>query len=65
MSKEGPITYEEPSTEHKQKFDEIKAQFEATLIGSFERSRHHGIRWKGLSPEGALDGHGSKKSKKK
>jgi hypothetical protein len=42
--------------EHKQKFDEIKALFEADLIGSFERTRYHGIRWKGFSPEGALDG---------
>src|SRR6185436_10286367 len=31
------------------------AQFEADLIGSFERTRNHGIRWKGFSPEGALD----------
>jgi hypothetical protein len=23
---------------------------------SFERTRHHGIRWKGFSPEGTLDG---------
>jgi hypothetical protein len=36
-------------------FDEIKALFEADLIGSFEWTRHHGIRWKGFSPEGALD----------
>ena len=50
-----PITYEELTTEHKQKYDEIKAQFEADLIGSFERTRNHGIRWKGFSPEGALD----------
>ena len=46
-----PVTYEE----HKQKYDEVKAQFDADLIGSFERTRNHGIRWKGLSPEGALD----------
>jgi hypothetical protein len=56
MSKGDPITYEELTLEHKQKFDEIKALFEADLIGSFERTRHHGIRWKGFSPEGALDG---------
>jgi hypothetical protein len=43
------------SEEHKQKYDEIKAAFEADLIGSFERTRHHGIRWKGFSSEGALD----------
>ena len=41
--------------EHQQKYDEIKAQFEADLIGSFERTRSHAIRWKGFSPEGALD----------
>jgi hypothetical protein len=56
MSKGDPITYEELTLEHKQKFDEIKALFEADLIGSFERTRHHGMRWKGFSPEGALDG---------
>ena len=49
-----PITYEELTLEHKQKYDEAKAQFEADLIGSFERTRNHGIRWKGFSPEGAL-----------
>jgi hypothetical protein len=46
MSKGDPITYEELAPEHKQKFDEIKALFEVDLIGSFERTRHHGIRWK-------------------
>jgi hypothetical protein len=51
-----PITYEELTLEHKQKFDEIKALFKAALIGSFARTRLHGIRWKGFSPEGALDG---------
>jgi hypothetical protein len=56
MSKGDPVTYEELTPEHKQKFDEVKALFEADLIGSFERTRHHGIRWKGFSPEGALDG---------
>jgi hypothetical protein len=50
-----PITYDELPPEHKQKFDSIKAQFKADLIGSFERTRNHGIRWKGFSPEGALD----------
>ena len=43
------------SPEHKKKYDEIKALLEADLIGSFERTRNHGIRWKGFSPEGALD----------
>jgi hypothetical protein len=56
MSKGDPVMYEELTPEHKQKFDEIKALFEVDLIGSFERSRHHGIRWKGFSPEGSLDG---------
>jgi hypothetical protein len=54
MPREDLITYEELSAEHKQKYDEIKALFEADLIGSFERSRHHGVRWKGFSPEGTL-----------
>jgi hypothetical protein len=56
MSKGDPITYEELTPEHKHKFDEIKALFEADLIGSFERTRHHSIRWKGFSPEGTLNG---------
>jgi hypothetical protein len=56
MPKGDLVTYDELTPEHKQKFDEIKALFEADLIGSFERTRHHGIRWKGFSPEGTLDG---------
>jgi hypothetical protein len=56
MSKGDPIMYEELTPEHKQKFDEIKAIFEIDLIGSFVRTRHHGVRWKGFSPKGALDG---------
>jgi hypothetical protein len=56
LSKGDPVTYEELTAEHKQKFDEIKALFEADLIGSFERACHHGIRWKGFSPRGALNG---------
>jgi hypothetical protein len=56
MSKGDPITYEELTPEHKQKFDEIKTLFEADLIGSFERTHHHGIWWKGFSSKGALDG---------
>jgi hypothetical protein len=39
MSKGDPVTYEELTPKHKQKFNEIKV-----------------IRWKGFSPEGALDG---------
>jgi hypothetical protein len=56
MARDEPITYEELPAEHKQKYDEIKAIFEADLIGSFERTRHHGVKSKGFSPEGALDG---------
>jgi hypothetical protein len=37
MSREDPITYEELPAEHKQKYDEIKALFEADLISSFEK----------------------------
>jgi hypothetical protein len=55
MPNENPITYEELSEEHKQRYDEIKATFEADLLSSFERTRHHDIRWKGFSSEGALD----------
>jgi hypothetical protein len=46
MSKGDPITYEDLTPEHKLKFDEINALFEADLIRSFERTRHHDIRWK-------------------
>jgi len=35
-----PVTYEELTPEFKQKYDEVKAQFEADLIGSFERTRN-------------------------
>jgi hypothetical protein len=56
MSKGGPVMCEELTLDHKQKFNEIKALFEVDLIRSFERTRHHGIRWKEFSPEGALDG---------
>jgi hypothetical protein len=56
MTRDEPITYEELPAEHKQKYDEIKAHFKADLIGSFEKTRHHDIKWKGFSPEGALDG---------
>jgi hypothetical protein len=56
MARDDPITYEELSAEHKQRYDEIKTQFKANLIVSFERTRNHGVRWKGFSPVGALDG---------
>jgi hypothetical protein len=55
MLDENPITFEELSDEHKQRYNEIKAAFEADLISSFERTHHHGIRWKGFSSERALD----------
>ncbi|KAK1619045.1 hypothetical protein QYE76_024562 [Lolium multiflorum] len=51
-----PVTYEDLTEELKKKYDEVKAILEADLIGSFHRTRSHGIRWKGFSPEGALDG---------
>jgi len=51
-----PITYEELPPEYKKKYDDIRAVLEADLIGSFERTRNHDIRWKGFSPQGALDG---------
>jgi hypothetical protein len=51
MTRGKPITYKELPAEHKQKCDEIKAHFEADLIGSFEKTRHHGVRWKGFSPK--------------
>jgi hypothetical protein len=55
ISREDPITYEELSAEHKQKFDEIKALFKADLISSFGRTCHHSVRSKGFSPDGALN----------
>jgi hypothetical protein len=45
MTRDDPIPYEELPAEHKQKYDKIKALFEADLIGSFEKTRHHGVRW--------------------
>ena len=51
-----PITYEELPEEHKKKYDELKALFEADLLNAFERTRKYGIRFKGFYPEGALDG---------
>ena len=50
-----PVTYEDLPEEHKKKYDEIKAVFESDLIGSIAKTRSRGIRWKGFSPEGALD----------
>jgi hypothetical protein len=51
MSKGDPVMYKELTPKHNQKFDEIKALFVSDLIGSFERTRHHGIKWKGSLPK--------------
>ncbi|KAK1630117.1 hypothetical protein QYE76_004432 [Lolium multiflorum] len=51
-----PVKYEDLPEEHKKKYDELKAVFEADLIGSFEKTRSHGIRFKGFTPEGVLEG---------
>ncbi|KAK1646956.1 hypothetical protein QYE76_064761 [Lolium multiflorum] len=56
VAEETPVTYGDLTGELKKKYDEIKSALEADLIGSFHRTRSHGIRWKGFSPEGALDG---------
>ncbi|KAK1663849.1 hypothetical protein QYE76_052008 [Lolium multiflorum] len=53
---EEQITYEELPPDHKKKYDELKAICEAELIGSFEKTRSHGIRFKGFTPQGVLDG---------
>jgi hypothetical protein len=45
MTRDEPITYEELLAEHKQKYDEIRALFETDLIGSFEKTHHHGVKW--------------------
>ncbi|KAK1652348.1 hypothetical protein QYE76_070153 [Lolium multiflorum] len=56
MAEDAPVKYEDLPDELKKKHDEIKAVLEAELIGSFHRTRSHGVRWKGFTPEGALDG---------
>ncbi|KAK1647745.1 hypothetical protein QYE76_065550 [Lolium multiflorum] len=53
---EEQITYEELPPDHKKKYDELKAICEAELIGSFEKTRSHGIRFKGFTPQGVLEG---------
>ncbi|KAK1664852.1 hypothetical protein QYE76_053011 [Lolium multiflorum] len=53
---EKPITYEDLPTEHKKKYDDLKVILEAELIGSFEKTRSHGVRFKGFAPQGILDG---------
>ncbi|KAK1615835.1 hypothetical protein QYE76_021352 [Lolium multiflorum] len=49
------IKYEDLPPEHK-KYNELKAIFEADLISSFEKTRSHGIRFKGFQPEGVFEG---------
>ncbi|KAK1651189.1 hypothetical protein QYE76_068994 [Lolium multiflorum] len=44
---EEQITYEDLPAEHKKKYDELKAICEAELIGSFAKTRSHGIKVKG------------------
>ncbi|KAK1608064.1 hypothetical protein QYE76_031737 [Lolium multiflorum] len=44
---EEQITYKDLPAEHKKKYDELKAICEAELIGSFEKTRSHGIKFKG------------------
>ncbi|KAK1670442.1 hypothetical protein QYE76_058601 [Lolium multiflorum] len=50
------IKYEDLPPEHKKKYNELKAIFEADLIGSFEKTRSHGIRFKWFQPEGVFEG---------
>ncbi|KAK1646641.1 hypothetical protein QYE76_064446 [Lolium multiflorum] len=51
-----PVKYEDLPPGHKKKYDDLKAILEAELIGAFEKTRSHGIKFKGFQPEGALDG---------
>ncbi|KAK1629811.1 hypothetical protein QYE76_004126 [Lolium multiflorum] len=53
---EEQITYEDLPADHKKKYDDLKAIIEAELIGSFEKTRSHGIRFKGFTPQGVLEG---------
>ncbi|KAK1698829.1 hypothetical protein QYE76_015526 [Lolium multiflorum] len=43
MAEGTPVTYEDLTDELKKKYDEVKAILEADLIGSFQRTRSHGI----------------------
>ncbi|KAK1642788.1 hypothetical protein QYE76_060593 [Lolium multiflorum] len=43
MAEGTPVTYEELTEELKKKYDEVKAILEADLIGSFHRTRSHGV----------------------
>ncbi|KAK1668922.1 hypothetical protein QYE76_057081 [Lolium multiflorum] len=49
MAEGTPVTYEDLTEELKKKYDEVK-EILADLIGSFQRTRSHGIGWKGFSP---------------
>ncbi|KAK1641870.1 hypothetical protein QYE76_059675 [Lolium multiflorum] len=49
MAEETPVTVEELTGELKKKYDEVKSALEADLIGSFHRTRSHGIGWKGFT----------------
>jgi hypothetical protein len=51
MLKGDPVMYEELTLEHKQKFDEIKALFEADLIRSFERTATTASGGRGSRPK--------------
>jgi hypothetical protein len=51
MSMGDPVTYEELTPEHKKKFNEIKALFEADLIGSFERTATTASGGRGSRPK--------------
>ncbi|KAK1628499.1 hypothetical protein QYE76_002814 [Lolium multiflorum] len=42
-----PVKYEDLPPEHKKRYDELKAILEADLIGAFEKTRSHGIKFKG------------------
>ncbi|KAK1630971.1 hypothetical protein QYE76_005286 [Lolium multiflorum] len=55
MAEDTPVKYEDLSDELKKKYGETKTVLEAELIGSFGKTRSHGIRWSGFTAEGALD----------
>jgi hypothetical protein len=54
MTRDDPIMYEELPTEHKRKYDEIKALFKADLIGSFKKTRHHALGGRDFHPKALL-----------
>ncbi|KAK1617059.1 hypothetical protein QYE76_022576 [Lolium multiflorum] len=53
---EEQITYEDLPADHKKKYDELKAIVEAELIGSFEKTRSHGISSKDSRHKASLKG---------